>query len=489
MRVFLVAVMVCVVCSSGRAETVSPLFARGYTVIPEPQRVSLGAKDFSFDQTWQIKLDQGVGKDDVAVEALREDLASRFNLRLDKGGSGGGTLSLRIEPGSVQIGNALDQNKAALQEQAYRVDLHGGAIAITANAPMGLFYGVETFIQLLRWETGTLWLPEGSIEDWPDLQLRHIYWDDNHHLEKVDELKRDLRQAAFYKINGFVIKLDGHFQYKSAPAVVEPYALTPAELQELTDYGLRYHIQLIPYLDGPAHIAFILKHPEYAKLREFPESNYEICATNPDAYKLLDGMYQDLLDANKGVKYFYLSTDEPYYLGLAHNPQCNEEDLAKRLGSVGQVFSRFVDQTAGYLHDRGRTVMFWGEYPLKPGDIPSLPPYLVNAEVYGPVFDKAFHQHGIQQMIFTSAETSRYPLFPNYAVLPQSQRLHTTDSARQFKDNVHTLTRSISFDYSRLNPAVIGEVDAGWGDEGANPEAFWLGYVASGSVAWHPGVP
>ena len=32
-----------------------------------------------------------------------------------------------------------------------------------------------------------------------------------------------------------------------------PYALTPAELQELTDYGLKYHVQLIPYLDGPAH--------------------------------------------------------------------------------------------------------------------------------------------------------------------------------------------------------------------------------------------
>ena len=40
-------------------------------------------------------------------------------------------------------------------------------------------------------------------------------------------------------MNGFVIKLEGHFQYKSAPALVEPYALSPAELQELTDYGLR----------------------------------------------------------------------------------------------------------------------------------------------------------------------------------------------------------------------------------------------------------
>ena len=63
----------------------------------------------------------------------------------------------------------------------------------------------------------------------------------------VFRLKAALRQAAFYKVNGFVLKLEGHFQFHSAPAVVEPYALTPAELQELTDYALHYHVQLIPY--------------------------------------------------------------------------------------------------------------------------------------------------------------------------------------------------------------------------------------------------
>ena len=146
-------------------------------------------------------------------------------------------------------------------------------MAITANSPTGLFYGVETFIQLLRPDFGKLWLPEGSIEDWPDLQLRFIYWDDNHHLDRIDYFKHALRQAAFYKINGLVVKLNGHFQYKSAPAVVEPYALSPAQLQELTDYGLHYHIQLIPYLDGPAHILF---HSE-----SIP--NMHICVSFPTA--------------------------------------------------------------------------------------------------------------------------------------------------------------------------------------------------------------
>jgi hypothetical protein len=486
----LIAAMLGCFCPGGLAQTVSPLLARGYTVIPQPQKVSLEAEDFSFGDGWQLRLGPGVSANDVAVEALRKELAQRFHVALETPGSSSGVLLLRIATGSVPIGQSQDSDKRALEEQAYRIELHQRTVAITANAPTGLFYGVVTFIQLLRSERGALWLPEGTIEDWPDLELRQIYWDDAHHLEKMAELKRAMKQAAFYKINGFVIKLEGHFQYKSAPAAVEPYALSPAQLQELTDYGLHYHIELIPYLDGPAHIAFLLKHPEYAKLREFPDSDYEICATNPDSYKLLEGMYQDLLDANRGVKHFFLSTDEPYYLGLAHNSQCNESDLAKTLGSVGQVFAHFVNEAAGYLHERGRTVMIWGEYPLQPSDIKALPAYIVNGEVYGQSFDREFRRRGIQQTIFTSTEGEE-KLFPDYFMLPEGERLHPLVKDGPDPDNtvprVKDVVDTISFDSSRVNASLIGIVDCGWGDMGLHPETFWLGYIAGGAAGWHPG--
>ena len=71
------------------------------------------------------------------------------------------------------------------------------------------------------------WLPAGRITDWPDLQNRFIYWDDKAHLDRMEVLRDVLRQAAFYKVNGVLLKLNAHFQYSSAPAVVEPYALTP----------------------------------------------------------------------------------------------------------------------------------------------------------------------------------------------------------------------------------------------------------------------
>ena len=452
--------------------------------MPQPQEVRLGATDFVFSRDWKLEL-QGVAPADVAVQVLQEEIEKRFLLKLANPSRAAGTLRLVIAANSARVGDAQDRDRDILAQQAYKIDLGGKAVTISANAPAGLYYGVVTFVQLLKPRDGALILPEGQIEDWPDLQMGQIYWDDAHHLDRLDALKRAIRQAAFFKINGFAIKLEGHFQYKSAPALVEPQVLSAAQLQELTDYGLRHHVQIIPYLDSPGHIAFILKHPEYSRLREYPGSNYELCATNPDSYKLLFGMFQDLLDANKGATYFYLSTDEAYYIGLANNAQCQEAQRAKELGSVGKLLAEFVTKTANYLHERGRTVVFWGEYPLKPDDIAALPSHIVNGEVYGPQFDPVFRKHGIREMIYTSSQGEE-KLFPEYFPLPASRRAHQDRPAGR---RVFDTFQKIAFDSARKDADLMGMINAGWADSGLHPETFWLGYATAAAAGWHPGSP
>ena len=477
--------------AASRAAVVTPLFSRGYTVIPSPQKVSLGAKDFEFNRSWRLEVGPGIESGDIAVQSLNEQLRERFQIVLGSNGATGakaGVVRLAVTPNGVAIGATTDTDKPAITEQAYRMELAPERITITGNSATGVFYGVQTLVQLLKLQNGALWLPECQIEDWPDLELRSIYWDDAHHLEHLDVLKAALRQASFYKINGFAIKLEGHFQYQHAQPIVEPYALTPAELQELTDYGLKYHVQVIPYLDGPAHDAFILKHPEYAALREYADSNYEFCATNPKTYELLEGMFEDLLAANKGGKYFVLSTDEPYYVGLAHNDQCHEADRAKELGSVGKLLAEFVTKTAGYLHEHGRTVIFWGEYPMKPDDIQALPTYMVNGELYGPQFDPVFRAHGIRQMIYTWT-AGEEQMFPTYYPVPDGPgRLQ-----EMFEHASFTSLDSLSStrpDFAQPKQAdVMGIFVAGWADPGLHPETFWLGYVAGSAPAWHRAVP
>jgi len=464
--------------------TGSDLFSRGYTVVPQPQQVKLESTDFRFANGWSVELGGAAKPDSVAVESLREDLRSRFGVDLKQGG-GSGVIRLEITPGSVQPGAAQDKDTAAIALQAYRLELSPSRIRISANDDAGLFYGVETLVQLVAPRDGGLWLPAGEIVDWPDLQLRQMYWDDAHHLDHPDELKRAIRQAAFFKMNGFVIKLEGHFQFRSASAVVEPQALSPAELQELTDYGLRYHVQLVPYLDGPAHIAFILKHPEYAPLRAFPDSNYELCVTNPDSYKLMEGMFGDLLAANRGVKYVNLSTDEPYYVGMADNSQCNEVKRAKELGSVGLLLNEFTTKVATFLHNQGREVVIWGEFPLKPPDISTLPSWIINGETYGPEFDPVYRAHGIRQMIYTSTEGEE-KMFPDYFVLPPSRRLHP---ARGDEGRVPGAVAQLRNDSARRNANLIGLFVAGWADMGLHPETFWLGYATITAAGWNPHAP
>ena len=466
-----------------QAQTLSKLAERGYSVIPEPQVVQLEAMDLPFGPAFSLNPGAGVTPDDAALESLRDHMRERFGLTPAQ--SGGAVIRFEIRPGVVTPGPALDHDRTAIAQEAYSLQIDAAGIQLTANAPAGLFYAVQTLVQLLRVRDGSLWLPSVHITDWPDLQRRHIYWDDAHHLDRMPELKRAIRQAAFFKINGFALKLEGHFQFSAAPAVVEPYAMTPAEYQELTDYALRRHVQLIPFLDGPGHLAFLLKHPEYAGFRSFPDSNYELCVANPDAIKLLNGMFQNLVDANRGGRFVYLSTDEPYYVGSADNKQCREKPLADRAGSVGRLLADFITQVAEPLHAQGRTVFFWGEYPLKPGDIEALPPYMVNGEVYGPLFDPVFRKHGIRSTIYTSTQGEER-LFPEYFAVPNSRLLHPGKAqSSRLEDGF----REISFNAARTNADLIGTVVAAWADAGLHTETFWLGYSTITAAAWHPGTP
>ncbi|HEV2247216.1 MAG TPA: glycoside hydrolase family 20 zincin-like fold domain-containing protein, partial [Terriglobia bacterium] len=159
----------------------SPLFERGYNVIPLPQKVEVRGGNFEIGSGWRLQLGQGVKADDVAVETLKEGLATRHGITLETRGRGA-AIELIVQPGSVAIGEAADKNKQALEEQAYRLELAGSGIKIMANAPAGLFYGVETLVQLVKHAGGKVWLPQATITDWPDLEQRNIYWDDAHHL-------------------------------------------------------------------------------------------------------------------------------------------------------------------------------------------------------------------------------------------------------------------------------------------------------------------
>jgi hexosaminidase len=472
-----------------QSQLVSSLYARGYSLIPEPQQVKLGPDDFRISAEWRVQSGSGVEPRSAAEKILRAGLEERHAFRLAEGGSGP-AIRLEIKAGSVPVGTAQDRDREALAREAYKLVLAKQDITITANAPAGLFYGAETLVQLAKPggpgdAAGSWWLPEGEIVDWPDLEYREVFWDEQNHLDHLDVLQQAIRRAAYFKANAFTLRLNEHFEYKSAPALVDPYAMSPAELQELTDYGRQYFVQVVPYLDGPAHVNFILQRDEFAKLREFPNEAFEMCSTNPDTYKLLEGMFQDLIDSTKGSSYFHLSTDEAWFIGKADNDQCHEAEHAKELGSPSRLWVEYANKTAQYLKDRGREAIFWGEDPMQAEDIPSLVPWLINGEVYSPAYNRAFRARGIRQIIYTNSLPDD-PLFPAYYVLPPQDEVRSGEGTSERATQVFN---EISYSMAREQADIMGAGVYAWGDYGPHPETCWLGYAVGSSAAWHPGSP
>src|SRR5580704_4954923 len=204
MRACAAVILVLAAFPRANAGEVSPLGARGYTVLPYPQKVQLEGADFQFGPGWGIAMGAGVQSDAIAFITLREQMEDRFSLPLDGGSK---HVRLELKAGAIVPGAAQDRHPEAIAAQAYRLEIHASGIRITANSSAGLLYAVETLVQLVKREKGGFWLPEARIEDWPDLQLRTIYWDDAHHLDRMDVLKGAIRQAAFFKANGFALKL------------------------------------------------------------------------------------------------------------------------------------------------------------------------------------------------------------------------------------------------------------------------------------------
>ncbi|HLL44643.1 MAG TPA: glycoside hydrolase family 20 zincin-like fold domain-containing protein [Segetibacter sp.] len=454
-----------------------------HNLLPVPQQVSFSGQSFLFNDTWFVQTGNNISETDPALQSLITELKDHISIRTastsgKKNNSSLHTIQLTIKEGAVPIGTTTDTNRAALEKQAYLLKLNDTKIEITANAPAGLFYGVQTLLQLVKPQKEEVYLPGGEIVDWPDLEVRMIYWDDAHHLEHLDALKRAVRQAAYFKINAFALKLEGHFQYKSAPAIVEPYAYTPAQYQELSDYAKAHYVELIPYLDAPAHVSFILKHPEYAHLKAFPNSNYEFSVTNPETDTLLLRMFGDLIDANRGGKYMLLSTDEAYYVGKAED----DKKQAEALGGRGKLLAQFISRISNELHKRGRTVIIWGEYPLTPSDISALPSHLVNG-VYDSGWAFKFKEHGIRQMIYTYTQGAE-PLFPSYYPMSSGDSVLDTERDRA-TGRVEGVLKTISSAVTERKSDFMGVIVAGWADAGLHPETFWLGYATGASAGWN----
>jgi hypothetical protein len=380
---------------------------------------------------------------------------------------------------SVKNGIVKGTNDPELNKQGYVLKIAPNAVQITGNSKVGLFYAVQSVLQLLHRDPAILKLilPEGEIRDWPDLQLRFIHWDTKNHLDRMSALKEYLDRLARLKVNMVSFEIWDKFQFPTDPDIGVKEGFTPAQLQELVNYGLERHIQIVPNIQAPAHVQWVLKLEKYAHLRA-DGSDYQACMCDPETYKLFFSLYQDIIDATKGVDYFHVSTDEVYYAGICKKcPPYNPENRSL-------AFVDFVNKAHDYLSPRGRRMIYWGEWPLMPEHISLLPSDIIEGNLGASFFlgrigldvEENYiteeNRRGIRQLIYTSQTASLAPV--NFG----------GGEGDQSMDNLY---KQMTVKSKRGN--LIGSFAAGWDDLGPHSELYWLGWSAVAAFSWNMDAP
>jgi hexosaminidase len=444
--------------SSGASEPKLPflteLRSRGYSLIPAPQQVELGTGDIVVDRSWMIETK--LGNEDIPVKRLIQGASELHNLRFSN--SGAKKIVLEVVPGSVKY-----TDDPELNDQGYILKVTPGKIEVTANTETGVFYGVQSLLQLLRRNiAGELVLPECVIRDWPALQLRFVHWDTKHHQKRMETMKRLIDWHAFFKVNMIAFEMEDKYEYPRHPVIGAPGAYTKSEMQELTSYALERNIQIVPNIQAPAHMAYVLKHKEFEHLKAESVSNYQACMCDPEAINLIFDMYQDMIDATPGVDYFFVSTDEVYYAGI-----CDKCQKPYNPENRSLAWTDFAIKAHDWLAERNRRMLAWVEYPLLAKDIALLPGSIINAIGSQKDFFEMQNKVGIKQLAYSSIQGSEY-LFSNY-----------------FPSKLANVTRTVR-QRAADGADLIGTFAAAWDDSGLHEEVFHLGWTTVTQYGWNP---
>ncbi|MFC1544839.1 beta-N-acetylhexosaminidase [Gemmatimonadota bacterium] len=454
------------------ATTPSALSSQGYSVFPSPQEVNLGDNEVNVNQAWGVVCQ--AGNDHIALKRLVQGAGKLHGLTF--AGEGQGKIVLRISPGTVKVGP-----EAGAVEQAYKIVIRQDSVTITGNAGPGLLYGVQTFLQLLKPSPGQGWtVPEGTISDWPRLELRFVHWDTKHHQNRMETLKRYIDWAAYFKVNAIGFELEDKFEYPSHPVIGAPGAYTKAQMQELTRYALERYIQLIPQIQSPAHMAYVLKHDEFARFRS-DDNNYQICLCDEEALRLVFDMYEDMIEATPGVEYFHVSTDEVYYAGI-----CDKCRKIRPFNDENRSLSwvEFVNRAFDWLSARNRKMLCWVEYPLLKEHIHLLPGGLINGVTHANRSDswnEDMEKQGVDQLVYSSQQGSEL-LVPNY--FPSNVTYRGNPIGGRLSEPGETVR-----DLLGRGVKVIGTYAAAWDDSGLHDELFWLGWATVSQYGWSPQGP
>ncbi len=276
-------------------------------------------------------------------------------------------LTLEIAQETAAQGNILlELNKdASLGAEGYVLTITPDAIALQANQPAGIFYGVQTLRQLVPPKPAEqIVIPAGTIRDVPRFAWRGAMLDVARHFFKVEDVKAYIDVLAHYKLNRLHLHLSDDQGWRIEIKSWDKLATiggstevgggqggyyTQTEYQELVEYAAENFMLVIPEIDLPGHTN--------AALASYPELN---CDGNAPALYTGTEVGFSSLCTDKEITYQFIDDVMRELAALTPGPFLHvggDEARATRK----QDYIPFIERVETIVQKHGKRMIGWGE--------------------------------------------------------------------------------------------------------------------------------
>ncbi|MEG0646411.1 MAG: beta-N-acetylhexosaminidase, partial [Bacteroides sp.] len=213
-------------------------------------------------------------------------------------------------------------------EESYTLSVTTSKITIAAPTETGLFYGVQSLLQLIRLAETPSVVPAMEISDTPRFAYRGMHLDVSRHFRSKEFVMKQLDAMASYKLNRFHWHLtDGagwRIEIKKYPLLTDVAAWRPYEswkewwkggskycskddpkaqggyytqedIKEVVAYAAARHITVIPEIEMPGHSEEVLAvYPELS-CAEKPYVNSDFCIGNEQTFTFLQDVLTEVM--------------------------------------------------------------------------------------------------------------------------------------------------------------------------------------------------
>ena len=355
-------------------------YNQGINIIPTPVSLTQNEGNFKLNKNTRIYASTPEAKTVAEFFAAKMNTATGYQIATaDKETSDG--ISLVID-------GSLDVN-----DEGYTLDVADSGVRIKAKTPQGLFYGMQSFLQLLPAEIespsavkGIAWIaPAVSIKDEPRFGYRGIMLDPCRHFIPVENIKKQLDVLALFKINRMHWHLTDdqgwRIEIKKYPKLTEigskridgegtEYGgfYTQEEVKDIVKYAADRFITIVPEIELPGH--------EMAAIAAYPELSCEgkqgtpriiwgvedivLCAGKEEPFQFFEDVIAEVAPLFPG-EYFHIGGDECPKTSWEKCPLCQKRMKKQRLANEEDLQGYFMKRISDYLRKKGREVIGWDE--------------------------------------------------------------------------------------------------------------------------------